>query len=134
MGFFSAIRRCRLLGRPEYISSQESSQVGDSLETLTKVAKRHICRLFVVALAWRYRHADGTLFYHLEGKWMTRNIDGDLIRRLRTEASLSQEDLAGLAGISARTLQRLEAESSGSASSLRAVAAALDVNIHNIST
>ncbi|MEM6485027.1 MAG: helix-turn-helix domain-containing protein [Pseudomonadota bacterium] len=65
---------------------------------------------------------------------MTRNIDGDLIRRLRTEASLSQEDLAGLAGISARTLQRLEAESSGSASSLRAVAAALDVNIHNIST
>lgn len=54
---------------------------------------------------------------------------GDTIRSLRLEKAWSQEDLGAIAGISARTVQRLEQGQRPSLDTLRALAAAFDVPI-----
>ncbi|AMJ57252.1 hypothetical protein AXG53_11810 [Stenotrophomonas sp. KCTC 12332] len=54
-------------------------------------------------------------------------IDGQRIKQLREARGWSQEHLASLCGLSARTVQRLEAEGSASLESRMAVAAALEV-------
>ena len=46
------------------------------------------------------------------------------IRKLRTAKSWSQEELGQISGLSARTVQRIETESSGSLDSRRALASA----------
>ncbi len=51
-----------------------------------------------------------------------------MIRSRRQELGLTQEDLAGMAGVSCRTLQRLESGGSASAETLKCIAAALDVD------
>jgi len=61
-----------------------------------------------------------------------RSINGQLLKRLRLEKSWSQEELAIAAGVSPRTIQRLEAEQSGSLRTLKGVAAALEVDMHNL--
>jgi len=57
----------------------------------------------------------------------TVKIDGKRIRQLREVRGWSQEHLATLCGLSARTVQRLEAEGNASLESRMAVAAALEV-------
>ena len=57
----------------------------------------------------------------------TMKIDGQRIRQLREARGWSQEHLASLCGLSARTVQRLEAEGNASLESRMAVAAALEV-------
>ena len=54
------------------------------------------------------------------------------VRRLRESKSWTQEHLASAAGVSLRTIQRMEADGSASAESRLAVAAALDVPVENI--
>lgn len=54
---------------------------------------------------------------------MTMKIDRTLLRQLRLQRALSQEELAIAAGISARTVQRMEAEGTASLESRKAVAA-----------
>ena len=54
-------------------------------------------------------------------------IDGQRIKQLREARGWSQEHLASICGLSARTVQRLEAEGSASLESRMAVAAALEV-------
>lgn len=54
-------------------------------------------------------------------------IDANRIRTLREARGWSQEHLAAVAGLSARTVQRLEAEGKASHESRMAVAAALGV-------
>ena len=51
-------------------------------------------------------------------------IDGNLVKRLREERAWSQEHLASVAGLSARTVQRLETDGNASAESKMAIAAA----------
>ena len=51
-------------------------------------------------------------------------IDGNLVKRLREERAWSQEHLASVAGLSARTVQRLETDGNASAESRMAIAAA----------
>ena len=51
-------------------------------------------------------------------------IDGNLVKRLREERAWSQEHLASVAGLSTRTVQRLEADGNASAESRMAIAAA----------
>jgi DNA-binding XRE family transcriptional regulator len=56
-------------------------------------------------------------------------INGAVVRRLREAKSWSQEHLAAAAGLSTRTVQRVEADSIGSAETRLALAAALDVPV-----
>ena len=51
-------------------------------------------------------------------------IDGNLVKHLREERAWSQEHLASVAGLSTRTVQRLEADGNASAESRMAIAAA----------
>ena len=50
-------------------------------------------------------------------------IDGNLVKHLREERAWSQEHLASVAGLSTRTVQRLEAEGNASTESRMAIAA-----------
>lgn len=63
---------------------------------------------------------------------MNRTANAALVRRLRTEKAWSQEELAIAAGLSTRTIQRIEADGAGSVSSLKAIASALEVDMHNL--
>ncbi|MEO8365710.1 MAG: helix-turn-helix transcriptional regulator [Pseudoxanthomonas sp.] len=54
-------------------------------------------------------------------------MDTKLIKKLREERAWSQEHLASVAGLSARTVQRLEAEGNASLESKMAIAAAFGV-------
>ncbi len=51
-------------------------------------------------------------------------LDTDLVRKLREDKGWSQEHLAAVSGLSARTVQRLEAEGNASLESRSALAAA----------
>lgn len=55
---------------------------------------------------------------------MNAGIDGELVRKLRTAKSWSQEELGKISGLSARTIQRIEVEGSSSLDSRRALASA----------
>jgi transcriptional regulator with XRE-family HTH domain len=55
------------------------------------------------------------------------NVDKDLIKYLREERAWSQEHLAAVTGLSARTIQRLEADGKASHESRLALAAAFGV-------
>ncbi len=63
---------------------------------------------------------------------MKRTINTELVKRLRTEMGWSQEELAIAADLSTRTIQRLEAEGAGSTNSIKSVASALEVEMHNL--
>lgn len=56
-------------------------------------------------------------------------INGAAVRALREQKSWSQEHLAGAAGVSVRTVQRVETENIASAETRLALAAALDVPV-----
>ena len=55
--------------------------------------------------------------------------NAQLIRKLREDRAWSQEHLATVAGLSARTIQRVEAESSASRETRMAIAAALGIDL-----
>jgi transcriptional regulator with XRE-family HTH domain len=55
-------------------------------------------------------------------------LDTDLVRKLREDRGWSQEHLAAVSGLSARTVQRLEAEGNASLESRSALAAAFGVD------
>ena len=59
-------------------------------------------------------------------------IDGELVRALRERKSWSQEHLAGAAGLSVRTVQRVEVENVASAETRLALAAALGVPVADL--
>jgi|SRR6056297_1660510 len=63
---------------------------------------------------------------------MKRSVNSLLIRRLRMERGWSQEELAIASDLSARTIQRIESEGSGSMSSLKSLASALEIEMHNL--
>ncbi len=54
-------------------------------------------------------------------------IDADLLRKLRTAQNMSQEQLSEAAGLSPRTIQRIESSGKASIDSVRALADALEV-------
>ena len=55
--------------------------------------------------------------------------NAQLIRKLREDRAWSQEHLAAVAGLSARTIQRVEAEGSASRETRMAIAAALGIEL-----
>ena len=55
-----------------------------------------------------------------------------IIRKLRLDKGLSQEQLADMAGISTRTLQRLERGAKASPETLKCLAAVLEVEFNNL--
>jgi transcriptional regulator with XRE-family HTH domain len=58
---------------------------------------------------------------------MNMNVDRELVRRLRLNKSWSQEKLADEAGVSLRTVQRIEADGVASHQTCRAIAKALGI-------
>ena len=54
-------------------------------------------------------------------------IDGNLVKLMREERAWSQEHLASVAGLSTRTIQRLESEGNASAESRMAIAAVFGI-------
>jgi transcriptional regulator with XRE-family HTH domain len=63
---------------------------------------------------------------------MKRAINTELVKRLRIEKGWSQEELAIASDLSSRTIQRLEAEGGGSTNSIKSIASALEVDMHNL--
>jgi DNA-binding XRE family transcriptional regulator len=59
-------------------------------------------------------------------------INGEAVRALREQKSWSQEHLANAAGLSVRTVQRVEVESAASAETRLALAAALGVPVADL--
>ena len=59
-------------------------------------------------------------------------INGEVVRSLREQKAWSQEHLAEAAGLSARTVQRVEAEGVGSSETRLALAAALGVPVSRL--
>ena len=57
-----------------------------------------------------------------------------IVRKLRLDHGLSQEQLAQMSGISTRTLQRIERGASASPETLKGIAAALDVDFRMLRT
>lgn len=55
-----------------------------------------------------------------------------IVRKLRIEKGLSQEQLAHMAGISTRTLQRIERGANASPETLKCIASALDTDFGDL--
>ena len=63
---------------------------------------------------------------------MKRTVNNLLIKRLRTQKGWSQEELAIASDLSTRTIQRLESDRAASTNSLKSIASALEVEMHNL--
>ena len=59
-------------------------------------------------------------------------VDGGLVKRLREQKSWSQEHLATVAGVSLRTIQRVESDGTASLETRMALASALSVPAANL--
>lgn len=59
-------------------------------------------------------------------------INADLVLKARKQKSWSQEELAIASGLNLRTIQRIEREASASLQSKKALASALDLDIHDL--
>jgi len=60
------------------------------------------------------------------------NINADVVLKARKQKSWSQEELAIASGLNLRTIQRIEREASASLQSKKALASALDLDIHDL--
>ncbi|MEO7193094.1 MAG: helix-turn-helix domain-containing protein [Vicinamibacterales bacterium] len=59
-------------------------------------------------------------------------IKADLVLKARAQKSWSQEELATASGLNLRTIQRIESEASASLQSKKALASALDLDVHDL--
>lgn len=59
-------------------------------------------------------------------------INSNLVLELRTAQSWSQEELALAAGLNLRTVQRIESDGTASLQSKKALASALEIDIHDL--
>jgi transcriptional regulator with XRE-family HTH domain len=59
-------------------------------------------------------------------------INADLVIKARKKKAWSQEELATAAGLNLRTVQRIESEAAASLQSKKALASALDLDIHDL--
>lgn len=59
-------------------------------------------------------------------------INSNLVLELRTAQSWSQDELALAAGLNLRTVQRIESHGTASLQSKKALASALDIDIHDL--
>src|SRR5882672_4247110 len=75
--------------------------------------------------SWTPTHQEQPMEYELK-------LNPAAVKKLRESRSWTQEHLASAAGVSLRTIQRLEADGSASAESRLSIAAALGVPVENI--
>lgn len=59
-------------------------------------------------------------------------IKAELVLQARAQKSWSQEELAIASGLNLRTIQRIESDGSASLQSKKALASALDIDIHDL--
>jgi len=59
-------------------------------------------------------------------------INVDVVLNARKQKSWSQEELAIASGLNLRTIQRIESEASASLQSKKALASALDLDVHDL--
>jgi transcriptional regulator with XRE-family HTH domain len=60
------------------------------------------------------------------------HINSALVKKLRTEKSWSQEELAIASGLNLRTVQRIETEATASLQSKKALAAAFEISVKDL--
>ena len=60
------------------------------------------------------------------------NVNSQLIKQLRQDRAWSQDELAIAAGLNLRTVQRVERQGTASLQSKKALAAALEVDVHDL--
>lgn len=63
---------------------------------------------------------------------ISMKIDAELVLDLRTNKSWSQEELGLASGLNIRTIQRIEKEATISLQSKKALAAAFDIDVHDL--
>lgn len=94
------------------------------------------CRVVVVCCSGGYRSdfpASVRGWSQYDGvKGRAMKVNADLVLRARKQKSWSQEELAIAAGLNLRTIQRIESEGSASLQSKKALASALDLDIHDL--
>jgi transcriptional regulator with XRE-family HTH domain len=66
------------------------------------------------------------------GQGLSMNINADVVLKARKQKFWSQEELAIASGLNLRTIQRIEREASASLQSKKALASALDLDIHDL--
>lgn len=59
-------------------------------------------------------------------------VNAELVAKLRKEKHWTQEELAIASGVNVRTIQRVESEAVASLESKKALASALDIDIHEL--
>jgi transcriptional regulator with XRE-family HTH domain len=104
------------------------------------LALKTSCRITVVSSSARVRQdavavstevlEGGVVNHHRQGPSM--KINRDRVLEARKQKSWSQEELATAAGLNLRTVQRIEGEASASLQSKKALASALDLDIHDL--
>ena len=85
------------------------------------------CRLAVVAVTW-HKETQTVMVWSTNSK----RIEQMIIRKLRLDKGYSQEQLAEMAGISTRTLQRIERGANASPETLKCLAAVLEVDFTDL--
>ena len=98
------------------------------------------CRKIVVLSPGRRRTEAVALFLVREDNWLaslnrsrlSMKINADLVVKLRTQRSWSQDELAIASGLNLRTIQRIEKYASASLQSKKALAAALDIDTRDL--
>jgi transcriptional regulator with XRE-family HTH domain len=67
-----------------------------------------------------------------DGQGQSMKINADVVLKARKQKVWSQEELAIASGLNLRTIQRIESEGSASLQSRKALASALDLDIHDL--
>ena len=66
------------------------------------------------------------------GQGLSMRINVSVVLKARKQKSWSQEELAIASGLNLRTIQRIESEASASLQSRKALASALDLDVHDL--
>ena len=77
-------------------------------------------------------HYLGVVYVDQEVQKPRMKINSALVLEYRLKRSLSQDELAILSGLNIRTIQRIEREGVGSLQTKKALAAALEIDVHDL--
>lgn len=95
------------------------------------------CRAVVVSLTWWFSRPSPEYFANPQREQtpimeVEVNTNIQVIKQLRADRAWSQEHLAAVAGLSARTIQRVEADGNASRETRMAIAAAFGIELSQL--
>jgi transcriptional regulator with XRE-family HTH domain len=85
-------------------------------------------------LSFTFEPITGRIFSVRGGNMRTERRFGKKVKELRLERGWSQDQLAELADITTRTVQRVEKDQTRDGETLKAIAAAFDVSVKDLAT